>query len=264
MPVRVPGRKPAAACPAAAQRHRADDLNSPFRAVPRLSRPGLQDPGRRPAGARRAGSAVITARKLVPMPPFPLPDKLYAAIDGTGVPMPARETAGRPRQGRGRPRPHPRGQARRVLHPGQGLIRSRAATRPAWTRPWATSRTTPPMRGKWSRSRGLFAGSGAVEAGCEAVIGQRLKLSGMRWTVAGAITALRCRDASSQRETICRAPHNQTGAAQPGNTPRRSWSPTKWTHTPDSVSFARLSYPRGKIRPGPNHARELPRRYVPR
>jgi hypothetical protein len=35
----------------------------------------------------------------------------------------------------------------------------------------------------------------------------------MRWTVAGSIAALRCRDASSQRETICRAPHNQTGAA---------------------------------------------------
>jgi hypothetical protein len=37
----------------------------------------------------------------------------------------------------------------------------------------------------------------------------------MRWTVASAddITALRCRDASSQRETIGRAPHNQTGAA---------------------------------------------------
>jgi hypothetical protein len=70
----------------------------------------------------------------------------------------------------------------------------------------------PRMRYKWFRSRGLFVGSGVVEAGCKAVIGQRLKLSGMRWTVAGAITALRCRQAS-QREIICGAPHNQTGAA---------------------------------------------------
>ena len=72
----------------------------------------------------------------------------------------------------------------------------------------------PRMRGKWFRSRGLFVSSGAVEAGCKAVR-QRLKLSGRRWTVAGAgaITALRCRDASSQRETICHAPHNQTAAA---------------------------------------------------
>jgi hypothetical protein len=72
----------------------------------------------------------------------------------------------------------------------------------------------PRMRYKWFRSRGLFVGSGAVEAGCKAVIGQRLKLSGMRWTVAGAdaIIALRCREAS-QQETICHVPHNQTGAA---------------------------------------------------
>ena len=33
------------------------------------------------------------------LPPSPLPDKLYAVIDGTGVPMTARETAGR--QGKG-------------------------------------------------------------------------------------------------------------------------------------------------------------------
>ena len=51
--------------------------------------------------------------------PSPLPDKLYAVIDGTGVPMTSRETAGPGGQGRGRPRPHPRGQARRLLHPGQ-------------------------------------------------------------------------------------------------------------------------------------------------
>ena len=38
----------------------------------------------------------------------------------------------------------------------------------------------PRMRYKWFRSRGLFTGSGVVEAGCKAVIGQRLKLSGMR------------------------------------------------------------------------------------
>jgi hypothetical protein len=35
----------------------------------------------------------------VPLPPFPLPDKLYAVIDGTGVPVTARETAGRDGKG---------------------------------------------------------------------------------------------------------------------------------------------------------------------
>ena len=72
----------------------------------------------------------------------------------------------------------------------------------------------PRMRYKWFRSRGLFVGSGVVEAGCKTIVGQRLKLSGMRWTVAGAdaIIALRCREAS-QQETIRHIPHNQTGAA---------------------------------------------------
>jgi hypothetical protein len=41
---------------------------------------------------------------------------------------------------------------------------------------------------------GLFIGSGVIEAGCKAVIGARLKRSGMFWTVRGAnaIIALRC------------------------------------------------------------------------
>ncbi|SPE38985.1 conserved hypothetical protein [Candidatus Sulfopaludibacter sp. SbA3] len=44
------------------------------------------------------------------------------------------------------------------------------------------------------RAMGLFAGSGVIEAGCKAVIGARLKRSGMFWTVRGAnaIIALRC------------------------------------------------------------------------
>ena len=35
----------------------------------------------------------------MPLPPSPLPDKLYAAIDGTGVPMTSRETADREGKG---------------------------------------------------------------------------------------------------------------------------------------------------------------------
>jgi hypothetical protein len=73
----------------------------------------------------------------------------------------------------------------------------------------------PRMRYHWFRQCGLFVGSGVVEAGCKAVIGQRLKQSGMHWTVAGAdsIITLRCAEASSQWEAICRNRHNQTGAA---------------------------------------------------
>jgi hypothetical protein len=73
----------------------------------------------------------------------------------------------------------------------------------------------PRMRYHWFRSRGLFVGSGAVESGCKAVIGQRLKLSGMHWTIAGAsaITTLRCQQASRPEDLICYATRNQTPAA---------------------------------------------------
>jgi hypothetical protein len=44
------------------------------------------------------------------------------------------------------------------------------------------------------RQEGWFIGSGVVEAGCKRVIGQRLKQSGMFWTVTGAsaVVSLRC------------------------------------------------------------------------
>ena len=64
----------------------------------------------------------------------------------------------------------------------------------------------PRMRYKWFRSRGLFVGSGAIEAGCKAVIGQRLKLSGMRWTVRGAEPSPPCaaaRPAATGKPSAC-------------------------------------------------------------
>ncbi len=50
------------------------------------------------------------------------------------------------------------------------------------------------MRYNEFRKEGFFVGSGVLEAGCRTVIGQRLKQSGMHWTVNGAnnIIALRC------------------------------------------------------------------------
>jgi hypothetical protein len=52
----------------------------------------------------------------------------------------------------------------------------------------------PHMRYAEYRKNGFFVGSGVVEAGCRTVIGERLKQSGMRWSVRGAnaIIALRC------------------------------------------------------------------------
>jgi hypothetical protein len=74
------------------------------------------------------------------------------------------------------------------------------------------------MRYKHFRSLGMFVGSGTVEAGCKAVIGQRLKLSGMRWSVPGAtaIATLRCQEASNRWEEIWKRPRNQTATATPG------------------------------------------------
>jgi len=50
------------------------------------------------------------------------------------------------------------------------------------------------MRYNKFRAQGLFVGTGVVEAGCKTIIGQRLKQSGMEWSVRGAnaILALRC------------------------------------------------------------------------
>jgi hypothetical protein len=50
--------------------------------------------------------------------------------------------------------------------------------------------------------QGLFVGSGVIEAGCKRIVGQRLKQSGMRWTVKGAnsIIALRCCQISGRWE----------------------------------------------------------------
>jgi hypothetical protein len=51
------------------------------------------------AAASRARAGLTARRKLVPLPPDPLPGKLYIVIDGTGVPVTAKETAGRDGKG---------------------------------------------------------------------------------------------------------------------------------------------------------------------
>jgi hypothetical protein len=283
--------------------------------------------------AARDRAALIAARKLVPLPPSPLPDKLYAVIDGTGVPMTSRETAGRDGKGEdgrartrevklavfftqdkldkdGYPvRDHDSSSVIATFEPAsvfadlvkaEGIRRGADHVRQltvigdgaAWIWGIATAKfpgatqivdlfharehlhdlarllefmlldrkdewlaarledldygyidgivaaarkfplagikkheldtalgyfenNAPRMRYHWFRQCGLFVGSGVVEASCKTVIGQRLKQSGMHWTVAGAgsIITLRCAQASSQWEAICRNRHNQTQAA---------------------------------------------------
>jgi hypothetical protein len=324
--------KAAAAVPFAAAAELLQDLAGIRLTAKRVER-AAEASGAAMAAATRSAAGLIARRKLVPLPPDPLPGKLYAVIDGTGVPMTARETAGRDGKGDdGRARTREVKMAvfftQDKLDAGGYPVRDRASSSyiatfepaaafqklvkaegirrgadhvrqltvigdgAAWI--WNLATATFPeatcivdlfharehlhslarslefmlldhydewlaarledldyghidgieaavrkyplvdgtqkneverelgyflnnasrMRYKWFRSRGLFTGSGVVEAGCKTVIGQRLKQSGMHWTVAGAdsIITLRCAEAS-QWETVCRNRHNQTGAA---------------------------------------------------
>ncbi len=58
------------------------------------------------------------------------------------------------------------------------------------------------MRYAHFKAQGMFVGSGVIEAGCKTVIGERLKQSGMEWTVRGAnaIIALRCTTVSGRTQ----------------------------------------------------------------
>jgi hypothetical protein len=64
---------------------------------------------------------------------------------------------------------------------------------------------------------GIFTGSGVVEAGCKS-IGQRLKLSGVHWTIADAtgIPTLCCQDTSNRWNQIWQRPQPDT-ARSPSN-----------------------------------------------
>ncbi len=290
--------------------------------------------GNAAAAAIEAGAAAIAARQVIPLPPAgPLPGKLYIAIDGTGVPMVAAETAGRAGKAddgkastrevklavaftqtavddKGRPVRDPGSSSYLATFapaPGFGILMAAEARRrgaghirqltilgdgAAWIwnlasqhfpeatqivdlfharehlhelanlaarllgdakQDWLAQRleeldagdipallsagrdlkflgslaaerdkalhyfdtNAHRMHYAWYRSLSLFVGSGVVEAGCKTVVGQRLKLSGMRWTEDGAtgILSLRCQEASDRWEQIWPQPHNQTHAA---------------------------------------------------
>jgi hypothetical protein len=306
-----------------------EDLAGVRLTVKRVER-AAEASGAAQSAAVRERSALIAGRKLVPLPPQPCPDMLYGAIDGTGVTMTAKETAGREGKGEdGRARTREvklavfftqddvNEKGYPVRDPGsasyiatfepaavfgdmvkaEGIRRGADHVRQltilgdgaAWIwniatdkfpeatqivdlfharehlsdlarslefmlgdrkQEWLQARledldygdidgicraarvfpltgvkkdeldaalgyfehNAHRMRYKWFRSRGLFVGSGVVESACKAVIGQRLKLSGMRWTVAGAdaIATLRCQQASRPEDRIWRARHNQT------------------------------------------------------
>ena len=312
----------AAAGPFAAAARLIEELAGIRLTVKRVER-AAEASGTAAALAVRERARLISTRNLVPLPPFPLPDKLYAVIDGTGVPMTSKETAGR--EGKG---DDGRARTREVklavfftqdeLDQDGCPVRDRTSTsvitsfEPAaefgklvkaegirrgadhirqftiigdgapwiWgiasekfpeasqivdiyharehihslTRAvefmlgdrrdaWLAARledldygdidgieravrefpfigvkkdevdrelgyflsNAPRMRYHWFRQRGLFVGSGVVEANCKSVIGLRLKQSGMHWRIPGAdaIITLRAEEASRSWNAIC-------------------------------------------------------------
>jgi hypothetical protein len=82
-----------------AQAARLLDELAGVRLTAKRSERAAEASGAAAAAAGRERARLTAARKLLPLPPSPLPDKLYAVIDGTGVPMTSRETAGREGKG---------------------------------------------------------------------------------------------------------------------------------------------------------------------
>src|SRR5262249_26138966 len=86
--------KAAAAVPFARAAGLLEDLAGISLTAKRVER-AAEAEGTALAVASRSRAGLIARRKLVPLPPSLLPDKLYAVIDGTGVPVTAREAEGR-------------------------------------------------------------------------------------------------------------------------------------------------------------------------
>lgn len=87
------------------------------------------------------------------------------------------------------------GDIARLLHQAGKSLPASAQSRKALVKGLAYfENNAAQMRYAAYREQKFFVGSGVVEAGCRTVIGQRLKQSGMRWSVRGAnaIIALRC------------------------------------------------------------------------
>ena len=122
----------------------------------------------------------------------------------------------------------------------------------------------PRMRYNHFRSCGLFVGSGAVEAGCKAVIGQRLKLSGMHWSQRrrhrhphpalpesqrplGRNLATAVRPHGQQPEPVWRSPHN-SDHPRPGQVTGQS--PTFLSSTPYPGTTTGMSEGTAKFGPG--------------
>lgn len=157
----------AAAGPFAKAAGLLEDLAGITLTVKRVER-AAEASGAAQAAAVRERSAAIAGRKVVPLPPSPCPDMLYGAIDGTGVTMTAKETAGRKgktEDGRARTREIKLA----VFFTQDDVDANGYPVRDRDSELGYFLNNAPRMRYKWFRSRGLFVGSGVVESACKAV-----------------------------------------------------------------------------------------------
>jgi len=83
--------------------------------------------------------------------------------------------------------------------------------------------------------------------------GQRLKLSGIHWSVSGAtgILTVRCQQAGSRWEEIWHQPHNHTKGADLASQARDLATHNSVSHPLDGSTPAspKMSVPRAKMRP---------------
>ena len=96
-----------------------------------------------------------------------------------------------------------KGNVEKIIHEAQGkLPKDPTAAKDARKEIAYLEKNKERMRYSEFRAQGLFLGSGVIEAGCKSIIGQRLKQSGMEWSVRGAnaIITLRCMEASRRTE----------------------------------------------------------------
>jgi hypothetical protein len=203
--------------------------------------------GQAAAAALTVQSRQILAGGVSVLAPAQAPDMLYIEVDGTGVPVvaaAAADRAGKGEDGRARTREvklaclftqtrtdelgddQHTWLAARLTDLDNGDIEALVRATRALPLTGADAEQTETaldyfiknaqrMRYAVFRDLGMFIGSGVVEAGCKSLVGQRLKLSGMRWNIPGAtgILTLRCHRESNRWEQIWPQPNNQISPA---------------------------------------------------
>ena len=89
-----------------------------------------------------------------------------------------------------------------IAEAGEWLPKDKSSKKEARQQIGYFERNKERMRYAQFKADGLFLGSGVVESACKTIVGERLKKSGMEWSLRGAnaVIALRCATASNRDE----------------------------------------------------------------